>query len=45
VYNQGGDVKVLTIDCGLKTNQIRCLCDRGASVTVVPWDHSFDVAG
>uniref|UniRef100_A0A8C0LIW7 Carbamoyl-phosphate synthetase 2, aspartate transcarbamylase, and dihydroorotase n=1 Tax=Canis lupus dingo TaxID=286419 RepID=A0A8C0LIW7_CANLU len=23
-------------------NQIRCLCQRGAEVTVVPWDHTLD---
>ncbi|KAF1644667.1 UNVERIFIED_CONTAM: CAD protein, partial [Eudyptes robustus] len=29
---------------GLKYNQVRCLCERGAAVTVVPWDHPLDTA-
>lgn len=36
--NPKGDVRVLLIDCGLKQNIIRCLANRGAAVTVVPWD-------
>jgi len=36
--NPQGQVKVLLIDCGLKQNIIRCLVERGAAVTVVPWD-------
>ncbi|XP_042188862.1 CAD protein isoform X2 [Callorhinchus milii] len=39
VYNPSGDVKIMAVDCGMKYNQIRCLCKRGASVTVVPWDY------
>ncbi|XP_076462198.1 multifunctional protein CAD-like isoform X2 [Babylonia areolata] len=42
VYNAGGKLRIVAIDCGMKYNQIRCLCDRGATVTVVPWDHSLD---
>ncbi|XP_076085937.1 multifunctional protein CAD-like [Mytilus galloprovincialis] len=38
-YNPKGDVKVVAVDCGIKYNQIRCLCERGAHVTVVPWDY------
>ncbi|CAL1543202.1 unnamed protein product [Lymnaea stagnalis] len=38
-YNPSGDVKIVAIDCGMKYNQIRCLCRRGAAVTVVPWDY------
>lgn len=33
------------MDCGLKHNQLRCLCERGAAVSVVPWDHPLDPAG
>ena len=44
-YNTAGDVKIVAVDCGMKYNQIRCLCERGASVTVVPWDHPLDPAG
>lgn len=39
VFNENGDVRILVIDCGLKYNQIRCLCRRGARVKVVPWNH------
>uniref|UniRef100_A0A674K2N7 Carbamoyl-phosphate synthase small subunit N-terminal domain-containing protein n=1 Tax=Terrapene triunguis TaxID=2587831 RepID=A0A674K2N7_9SAUR len=38
-------VGITAVDCGLKYNQIRCLCQRGAAVTVVPWDHPLDSAG
>ncbi|KAK6990467.1 CAD protein [Biomphalaria glabrata] len=41
-YNTSGDVKIVAIDCGMKYNQIRCMCRRGASVTVVPWDYSLN---
>uniref|UniRef100_A0A8C8SHF2 carbamoyl-phosphate synthase (ammonia) n=1 Tax=Pelusios castaneus TaxID=367368 RepID=A0A8C8SHF2_9SAUR len=44
VFNPGGSVRIMAVDCGLKYNQIRCLCQRGAAVTVVPWDHSLDSA-
>ncbi|CAG5127998.1 unnamed protein product, partial [Candidula unifasciata] len=43
-YNPDGDVKIVAVDCGMKYNQIRCLCARGASVTVVPWDHPLNPA-
>uniref|UniRef100_H3AU29 Carbamoyl-phosphate synthetase 2, aspartate transcarbamylase, and dihydroorotase n=1 Tax=Latimeria chalumnae TaxID=7897 RepID=H3AU29_LATCH len=41
-FNPDGDVRIVAVDCGMKYNQIRCLCRRGASVTVVPWDHPLD---
>ena len=41
MYNPDGDVKIITVDCGMKYNQIRCLVSRGASVEVVPWDYDF----
>ncbi|XP_043538142.1 CAD protein isoform X1 [Chiloscyllium plagiosum] len=41
VYNPSGDVKIMAVDCGMKYNQIRSLCMRGASVIVVPWDYPF----
>nr|DBA25415.1 TPA: hypothetical protein GDO54_009801 [Pyxicephalus adspersus] len=44
VFNRGGDVKIAALDCGLKYNQIRCLCQRGAEVTVLPWDSSISSA-
>ncbi len=42
VYNPDGDVKIITVDCGMKYNQIRCLVSRGASVEVVPWNYDFN---
>ena len=42
VYNPKGDVKIITVDCGMKYNQIRCLVSRGACVEVVPWDYDFN---
>jgi len=36
-----GDIKVLIIDCGMKTNQIRCFLKRGVSVKIVPHDHDI----
>lgn len=44
VFNPSGSVRITAVDCGLKFNQIRCLCQRGAAVTVVPWDHPLDSA-
>ncbi|KAM4786615.1 multifunctional protein CAD isoform 2-T2 [Cyanocitta cristata] len=44
VFNPGGSLRVTALDCGLKNNQIRCLCKRGATVTVVPWNHPLDPA-
>ncbi|KAH0622968.1 hypothetical protein JD844_025922, partial [Phrynosoma platyrhinos] len=44
LFNPGGSVRITVIDCGLKHNQIRCLCERGAAVKVVPWDHPLDSA-
>jgi len=38
IFNGSGDVNILVVDCGLKLNQIRCLCVRGARVKIVPWD-------
>ncbi|XP_018117662.1 CAD protein isoform X2 [Xenopus laevis] len=44
VFNSGGAVRVAALDCGLKFNQIRCLCQRGAEVTVLPWDYPISAA-
>ncbi|XP_059583288.1 CAD protein isoform X3 [Alligator mississippiensis] len=44
VFNPSGSVQIMAVDCGLKYNQVRCLCQRGAAVTVVPWDHPLDSA-
>ena len=44
-YNSSGKIKIVAIDCGLKYNQIRCLVERGAFVTVVPWNHNLSGIG
>ena len=41
IINPEGTVSVLAVDCGIKTNQLRCLADRGARVKLVPWDYDF----
>uniref|UniRef100_A0A3B4ZB78 Multifunctional protein CAD n=1 Tax=Stegastes partitus TaxID=144197 RepID=A0A3B4ZB78_9TELE len=42
VFNPSGSLRITVVDCGIKYNQIRCLAQRGACVTVVPWDHPLD---
>ncbi|XP_048841170.1 CAD protein [Brienomyrus brachyistius] len=44
VFNPSGVVRITAVDCGIKYNQIRCLCQRGARVTIVPWNHPLDSA-
>ncbi|XP_061197574.1 CAD protein-like isoform X1 [Saccostrea echinata] len=41
VYNPKGELNIVAVDCGIKYNQIRCLCQRGAKVKVVPWDYNI----
>ncbi|KAJ2522557.1 Multifunctional pyrimidine synthesis protein CAD [Coemansia sp. RSA 1939] len=41
VFNEAGDVNVALVDCGAKNNIIRALCEQGARVTLVPWDHDL----
>lgn len=36
-----GAKTVVVVDCGMKTNQLRCLLARGMKVKVVPWDFDF----
>lgn len=45
VFNPSGSLRITAVDCGIKFNQIRCLAQRGARVTVVPWDWPLDSAG
>ena len=45
VYNPSGDLHIVALDCGIKFNQIRCLCERGAKVTVVPANHRLESSG
>ncbi|CAK8696829.1 unnamed protein product [Clavelina lepadiformis] len=42
IYNESGDFHIVAVDCGIKHNQIKCLCKRGAKVTVVPWNYDFN---
>ncbi|TWW68503.1 CAD protein [Takifugu flavidus] len=44
VFNPSGGLRITVVDCGIKYNQIRCLAQRGARVTVVPWDYPLDSA-
>ncbi|XP_041483716.1 CAD protein-like [Lytechinus variegatus] len=44
VYNKGAPCRITAIDCGMKYNQIRLLAQRGAQVTVVPWNHPLNIA-
>jgi carbamoyl-phosphate synthase (ammonia) len=41
VFGKGNKTKVLAVDCGIKNNIIRMLVNKGAEVTVVPWDYKF----
>ncbi|MCC8144769.1 MAG: glutamine-hydrolyzing carbamoyl-phosphate synthase small subunit [Tannerellaceae bacterium] len=42
-YGAGeGKKHVVLVDCGVKHNIIRCLLDRGVTVTRVPWDYDFN---
>lgn len=45
MFNPNGSLRITAVDCGIKYNQIRCLAQRGARVTVVPWDHHLDDDG
>lgn len=40
-FGKGNPVKVLAVDCGIKSNIIRMLVDRGAEVKLVPWDYDI----
>ncbi|CAM4846398.1 unnamed protein product, partial [Rotaria magnacalcarata] len=39
VFNPTGKISIVCIDCGLKNNQLRILCQLNAKVTIVPWNH------
>lgn len=41
-YNEGAGKKVVLVDCGVKSNIIRCLINRGVEVIRVPWDYDFN---
>ena len=40
-YNEGGNKKVVLVDCGVKANIIRCLVRRGCEVIRVPWNYDY----
>lgn len=40
-YNKGAGKRVVLLDCGVKTNIIRCLLKRGVEVIRVPWNYDF----
>ncbi len=42
VVKADGVKKVVLVDCGVKTNIIRCLLNRGVDVIRVPWDYDFN---
>jgi len=44
IYGAGNPHKILAIDCGIKSNILRCLMRRGAEVTLVPWDYQYDMS-
>lgn len=41
-YNEGRSKRVVLVDCGVKTNIIRCLQSRGVEILRVPWDYDFN---
>ena len=41
MINPEGTVSILAVDYGVKTNQLRCLVNRGARVKLVPWDYDI----
>lgn len=41
-YNKGAHKKMVLIDCGVKTNIIRCLLKRNVEIIRVPWDYDFN---
>lgn len=41
-YNEGGEKKVVLVDCGVKANILRCLINRGVEVIRVPWNYDFN---
>ena len=42
IHPSGRPVRIVCVDVGLKSNQIRCLVSRGAEVQVVPWNYNFN---
>lgn len=40
--NEPGRKRVVLVDCGVKSNIIRCLLKRGVEVVRVPWDYDYN---
>lgn len=40
--NEPGRKRVMLVDCGVKSNIIRCLLKRGVEVVRVPWDYDYN---
>ena len=40
-YNEGAGRRVVLVDCGVKSNIIRCLIARGCEVVRVPWNYDY----
>ena len=40
-FGKGNPHKIVALDCGIKSNIIRMLVERGAEVKLVPWDHGL----
>lgn len=41
IFGKGNPHRILAVDCGMKSNIIRMLVDRGAEVKLVPWDYDI----
>lgn len=41
-YNEGKSQKVVLVDCGVKSNIIRCLIKRNVEIIRVPWNYDFN---
>ena len=41
VFNKGLSPRIVAVDCGIKNNIIRCLCQCQVQVTVVPFDYDL----
>ena len=42
VVYEGGEKRIVLVDCGVKNNIIRAFLERGMGVVRVPWDHDFN---
>jgi carbamoyl-phosphate synthase/aspartate carbamoyltransferase len=40
---EGRTIRIVTVDIGIKFNQIRCFVKRGVEVKLVPWDYDFNL--